>query len=71
MEKTLVAPGPSITYSTYATDNDKAKDQVDDSLASWQYKKADIVDSGKEYGQAGKKGYIFTCQEPEHAFNKL
>ena len=33
--------------------NDEAKDPVDDSLASWQYKKADIVDCGK--GMTGKK----------------
>jgi hypothetical protein len=55
--------------------NDEAKDPVDDSLANWQYKKADIVDCGK--GMAGKKitkdlycdlgggpmGYVEVCSD--------
>ena len=44
-EKTPDASDPSTKYSTYATDNYKAKDPVDDPLFSSQHKKTDIVDS--------------------------
>lgn len=33
---------------------------------SWQYKKAEIVDS-EECGQTSPNGYIFTCPEPGNA----
>ena len=67
-EKTTVAPGPSTTSCTYVTDNDKAKGRVNAPLASWQYKKADSMDSDKEYRQAGQNGYIKAHPEEGDAF---